>query len=74
VFCVVALPAPSNAKVPDAIAALSAALSAAEEPTSVRREDGKWHIVDAIGAMFRRYCVGTKDGPVDRSNFDFGFA
>jgi hypothetical protein len=41
-------------------------------PTFVRREDGKRYTVDGIGAMFRRYCVGTKDRPVDPKHPDFG--
>ncbi len=41
-------------------------------PTFVRREDGKPYTVDGIGAMFRRYCVGTKERPVDPIVADFG--
>ena len=41
-------------------------------PTFVRREDGKRYTVDGIGAMFRRYCVGTKERPVDPQYPDFG--
>jgi integrase len=41
-------------------------------PSFVRREDGKPYTVDGIGAMFRRYCVGTKDHPVDPKYPDFG--
>lgn len=41
-------------------------------PTFVRRDDGKPYTVDGIGAMFRRYCVGTKQRPVDPVIKDFG--
>jgi integrase len=41
-------------------------------PTFVRRDDGKPYTVDGIGAMFRRYCVGTKERPVDPVIADFG--
>jgi integrase len=43
-----------------------------ESPSAHRREDGKRYTVDGIGAMFRRYCVGTKDRPVDPKYPDFG--
>lgn len=41
-------------------------------PTFVRRDDGKPYTVDGIGAMFRRYCVGTKGRPVNPVIKDFG--
>ena len=41
-------------------------------PSFVRREDGKPYTVDGIGAMFRRYCVGSKKYPVDPKYPDFG--
>jgi integrase len=41
-------------------------------PTFVRRDDDKRYTVDGIGAMFRPYCVGTKERPVDPQYPDFG--
>jgi integrase len=41
-------------------------------PSFVRREDGKPYTVSGIGAMFRRYCVGSKEYPVQPTYPDFG--
>lgn len=41
-------------------------------PTFVHREDGGTYTVDGIGAMFRRYCVGSKDRPHAIAVLDFG--
>lgn len=41
-------------------------------PTFVHREDGQPYTVDGIGAMFRRYCVGTPKHPAEPRVTDFG--
>jgi len=41
-------------------------------PTFVHRRDGKPFTVGGIGAMFRRYAVGTKDRPRTNPVRDFG--
>ena len=40
--------------------------------TFVHRRDGKAFTVDGIGAMFRRYCVGSKERPPENPVADFG--
>ena len=40
--------------------------------TFVHRRDGAPYTVEGIGAMFRRYCVGTKDRPRTELIPDFG--
>jgi integrase len=41
-------------------------------PTFVRNREGKAYTITGIGAMFRRYCVGTKKRPVNPAVPDFG--
>lgn len=41
-------------------------------PTFVRKRNGKSYSVTGIGAMFRRYCVGTQKRPANPVIADFG--
>lgn len=41
-------------------------------PTFIRKRNGKPYTVTGIGAMFRRYCVGTGKRPADPAVRDFG--
>src|SRR5207248_2320003 len=41
-------------------------------PTFVHRRNGARYTVAGIGAMFRRYCIGTKKKPPAEQVVDFG--
>jgi integrase len=48
------------------------AVSSVVRPTFVHTENGDSYTVDGIGAMFRRYCVGTREKPTKPIVDDFG--